>query len=84
MEPDILLRNFMFRFIPQASVRAAAGTSCSEPVARKPLLEQADVLEKFLQPSAFHAGVGVHHMFRYAGTQQPFLHGSEIAANASR
>jgi len=45
----------------------------SEVVARKTLLENTNVFEKISQPSPFHAGVGVHHIFRYAGTQQPFL-----------
>ena len=47
----------------------------SEVMPWKALLEHADVLQKILQPSSFHAGIGVHHIFRYAGTQQPFLLG---------
>ena len=40
-----------------------------EVVARKTLLEDGDVLEEIEQSSAFYAGVGVDHIFRYAGTQ---------------
>ena len=47
----------------------------SEVMARKVRLKHVDVLKKIPQPLAFYAGVGVHDIFRYAGTQQPFLLG---------
>ena len=41
-------------------------------------------LQQILQSSSFHARVRVHHIFRYAGRQQPFLLGREGAAKASK